>query len=81
MFGPREQLRLELERDGRIDAMRARPGVVVDLIDGDREVHTLEPLALQREAHRLLDAALERELAHVGDPGVPDGMSGAAARG
>ena len=81
MFGPREQLRLELERDGRIDAMRARPGIVVDLIDGDREVHTLEPLALQREAHGLLDAALERELAHAGDPGVPDGMSGAAARG
>jgi alpha-beta hydrolase superfamily lysophospholipase len=78
MFGPREQLRLELERDGRIAAIGARPAVVVDLIDGDREVHTLEPLRLQRAAHGLLDLALERELAHVREPRGA-GVSPAAA--
>jgi alpha/beta superfamily hydrolase len=65
MFGPQEQMRLELEGAGRIESVRNRPGVHVDLIDGDLEVHTLEPLWLQREVHALLDRAVERELAHM----------------
>lgn len=62
VFGPREQLRLELETDDRLSALAARSNVIVDLIDGTSEVHTLEPLSLQRQVHELLDRALEREL-------------------
>jgi alpha/beta superfamily hydrolase len=62
VFGPREQLRLELERDDRLDTLATRANVTVDLIEGSSEVHTLEPLPLQQQVHALLDQALEREL-------------------
>jgi pimeloyl-ACP methyl ester carboxylesterase len=65
VFGPREQMRLELERSGRMLSLQARPNVTVDLLDGDVEVHTLEPLWLQAAVHELLDAALGRELSRI----------------
>jgi len=65
VFGPREQLRLELERDDRLAALAARANVGVNLIEGASEVHTLEPLPLQRRVHELLDEGLERELARA----------------
>jgi alpha-beta hydrolase superfamily lysophospholipase len=63
VFGPGEPLRAELEVDGRLTELAARPNVDVEYLAGDREAHTLEPIGLQVEVHRILDRALERELA------------------
>jgi alpha-beta hydrolase superfamily lysophospholipase len=63
VFGPGEPLRAELEVDGRLTELAARPNVDVEYLAGDREAHTLEPIGLQLEVHRILDRALERELA------------------
>ncbi len=65
VFGPMEQLRLELELDGRLADLQARENVTLELIDGDSEVHTLEPLSLQRRVHELLDRGLEHELSRA----------------
>jgi alpha/beta superfamily hydrolase len=62
IWGPREFLRLELESSGRMEKLMRRQDVTVELLDGDTEVHTLEPLVLQRQVHALLDEALERTL-------------------
>ena len=62
IWGPREFLRLELESSGRMEKLMRRQDVTVELLDGDTEVHTLEPLVLQRQVHALLDQALERTL-------------------
>ena len=66
VFGPQEPLRLELERDGRLAAIAKRANVTVELLPGEQEAHTLEPIRLQRDVHRALDHALAEELARAG---------------
>jgi alpha-beta hydrolase superfamily lysophospholipase len=48
----------ELERDGGLARMRARPNVRVESIPGPLTSHTLEPLVLQSAVSALLDEAL-----------------------
>jgi pimeloyl-ACP methyl ester carboxylesterase len=62
IFGAGEPLRLELERNGRIEEIAASPRVAVEYLDSQVMAHTLESLSLQREAHALLDAGIERGL-------------------
>jgi hypothetical protein len=62
IFGAGEPLRLELERNGRIEEIAASPRVAVEYLDSQVMAHTLESVSLQREAHALLDAGIERGL-------------------
>jgi alpha-beta hydrolase superfamily lysophospholipase len=62
IFGAGEPLRLELERNGRIEEIAASPRVAVEYLDSHVMAHTLESVSLQREAHALLDAGIERGL-------------------
>lgn len=61
IFGEREPLREELERDGVIDEVVSLPGI--DLHDVPGRNHSLEPMTAQRRVHDLLDLELETELA------------------
>ena len=62
IFGAGEPLRLELERNGRIEEIGASPHVTVEYLDSRVMAHTLESVSLQRDAHALLDAGIERGL-------------------
>ena len=61
IFGEREPLREELERDGMIGEIGSWSGI--DLVDVPGRNHSLEPMTAQRRVHDLLDLELERELA------------------
>jgi alpha-beta hydrolase superfamily lysophospholipase len=62
IFGAGEPMRLELERNGRIEEIAASPRIAVEYLDSRVMAHTLESVSLQREAHALLDAGIQRGL-------------------
>lgn len=63
IFGAGEPMRMDLERDGRIERIAASPRVTLVDLDSRVKAHTLETVSLQRQAHALLDAGIERGLA------------------
>lgn len=76
VFGEREPLRDELEREERLG--RARwPNLELQLVPGRH--HALEPITAQARVHAVLDRALEEELARPGGsseaPGPPLGSA------
>lgn len=79
VFTAHEPLLEELERDGGLARMTARPNVRVVRVPGPLRSHTLEPLPLQRAVHRALDEALDRQLRTLADRGS-DELRRATAR-
>lgn len=52
----------ELERGGHLARLDRWPAIDLRLLDALRDVHTVQPVALQREIHALLDAAIAADL-------------------
>jgi len=69
LFTGGEPVHEELARTGRLAARSERwPNLRIDELTEFRDVHTFQPVALQRRAHALLDAAIERDLQRARDP-------------
>jgi pimeloyl-ACP methyl ester carboxylesterase len=66
IFTGGEPVHEELERDGHLARRDRWPTVDVQLLDELRDVHTLQPVALQREVHALIDAAIAADLDAAG---------------
>jgi hypothetical protein len=60
VFSGQEPLHAEMEQEGRLDRIAARPNVSLELLGFPD--HTLRPPALQARAGEVIDAALERQL-------------------
>jgi len=67
VFSEGEVLREELAEEGLFRRLDRWPGLTVHLLDGPREVHTLQPLGLQSRVHALLDAYVDELLDRLGD--------------
>lgn len=63
VFGEREPLREELERDGRLQPGGPWPNLELELVAGHH--HALEPITAQARVHAVLDRVLESELAKL----------------
>jgi pimeloyl-ACP methyl ester carboxylesterase len=62
VFSAGEPLREELQRDGVFERLDRWPNLDLRLLDGPSDVHTLQPLALQKQVHALVDGALSEVL-------------------
>ncbi|MEN3274081.1 MAG: hypothetical protein V7636_2842, partial [Actinomycetota bacterium] len=59
VFTAGEPLRQELGHDGFYERLDRWPNLVLHLLDGPPDTHTLQPLALQRQVHDVIDMAVD----------------------
>jgi alpha-beta hydrolase superfamily lysophospholipase len=63
LFTGGEPVHEELARSGRLAAQPERwPNLRIDELTEFRDIHTFQPVALQRRAHELIDAAIQHDL-------------------
>ena len=63
IFGEREPLLDELEREGQLARLDEWPNVEIERVPG--RYHSLEPISAQKRVHEAVDRALEAELARA----------------
>ncbi|MEA3054766.1 MAG: hypothetical protein QOD30_198 [Actinomycetota bacterium] len=59
VFTASEPLRRELAHDGFFERLDRWPNLLLHLLDGPPDTHTLQPLAVQREIHEVIDMAVD----------------------
>lgn len=68
VFTASEPLRQELGHDGFFERLDRWPNLLLHLLDGPPDTHTLQPLAVQRQVHEVIDAAVDALLVGRIDP-------------